>query len=527
MYNLTEASDRELAATINAEGFTGVSPTHGFVDDTPTGVLAASARVAEYAQRWTAIATAATQIDPHAAATQRAAIQARDHLEALRARAEADLSGMRIRAQAEEDDQLLAELEGPPMFPQEMPAHIEADLPQQDEKVWEVAPHGHESRASLQIQLERYEDSRRAYIRSFESTKKILERDTTSLNAMPEPASFKELLNLDHPFWDSGATLDNVYAHLSALRAHLNHSVKNAQQDLRVIENRIDSATSTIRGLNQKLQTVDQQQIRWTRSSAMKALSTVPNVEPRSVILGTDDHGTYVSWRFDKLTMTPDKNTYPWINEGAQNIKIPLPGMRVSVWPTSGKVTVTLARGHKGCINPWGRNQAAPHILADDRPCLGSFEQAMAECFESGDIAIMAHTMREFLSQASNEDGAGKHWPKWIARLTGAPYLGENVVDRSARNRTQPDGRVFSDIQLWKGRSFTVADNGEVSWEPAIILRGFNVTTNHWESITKEDFCYAYNAPDYFIDTEDLCGGKPLREAKVLTMARGQNPWNL
>lgn len=78
--------------------------------------------------------------------------------------------------------------------------------------------------------------------------------------------------------------------------------------------------------------------------------------------------------------------------------------------------------------NTFESNTPHPHVLANNKPCLGDFQTVISDAFDSGDIDILLTVIFSFMEQVNaNGDQAGESWPNmfiknrdaWHSTLSG------------------------------------------------------------------------------------------------------------
>lgn len=78
--------------------------------------------------------------------------------------------------------------------------------------------------------------------------------------------------------------------------------------------------------------------------------------------------------------------------------------------------------------NTFEANTPHPHVLANNKPCLGDFQTVISDAFDSGDIDMLLTVIFSFIEQVNaNGDQAGESWPNmfiknrdaWQATLSG------------------------------------------------------------------------------------------------------------
>lgn len=78
--------------------------------------------------------------------------------------------------------------------------------------------------------------------------------------------------------------------------------------------------------------------------------------------------------------------------------------------------------------NTFESNTPHPHVLANNKPCLGDFQTVISDAFDSGDIDMLLTVIFSFIEQVNADgDQAGESWPNmfiknrdaWQATLSG------------------------------------------------------------------------------------------------------------
>lgn len=64
-----------------------------------------------------------------------------------------------------------------------------------------------------------------------------------------------------------------------------------------------------------------------------------------------------------------------------------------------------------------GQPMNHPHVFQEGDPCLGSFGSSISSAIADGNIESVIDMAFMFLGQANQDDSAGRHWGKWLARL--------------------------------------------------------------------------------------------------------------
>lgn len=123
-----------------------------------------------------------------------------------------------------------------------------------------------------------------------------------------------------------------------------------------------------------------------------------------------------ISWVFSGLTMTPDRNPYSYIQDGARP-HIPLADVLVHLYPKTGNIALKFADKKQQDDYPGfymgvknGAPRVHPHVLSGDEPCLGNFKTAITEALHEHDWATVAGILKMYLETAADSDEAGRGW---------------------------------------------------------------------------------------------------------------------
>lgn len=67
--------------------------------------------------------------------------------------------------------------------------------------------------------------------------------------------------------------------------------------------------------------------------------------------------------------------------------------------------------------NTFESNTPHPHVLANNKPCLGDFQTVISDAFDSGDIDMLLTVIFSFMEQVNaNGDQAGESWPNMFIK---------------------------------------------------------------------------------------------------------------
>lgn len=159
-----------------------------------------------------------------------------------------------------------------------------------------------------------------------------------------------------------------------------------------------------------------------------------------------------VSFTTVPIILRPSKNPYYWIDNG----DIPYVNvgkMRIYMDTVTGLVYRESIRAHSILRNALIMKSGHPHQFGRYSFCLGDFSAFIGQAIMSGDILLAMDALSTFLHQASNEDGAGKHWVAWVYEYSASGYKEGSYTTRPSRIslagkqqvlsiRTHADGRI-------------------------------------------------------------------------------------
>jgi hypothetical protein len=211
----------------------------------------------------------------------------------------------------------------------------------------------------------------------------------------------------------------------------LNMSEQSNQASINRLERDISSHNRELSPLKeQRARLTDNEMVRISKDGVKASLESIGAVNPRTVCVGEDTHGQFVRWRYDNIWMSPDKNTYPSINNGGP-VRIKLEPLTCTFYVRNNSVAIVPIRGGRRIENFSGRPTGHPHILDNNRPCLGDYTTPVAEAISEQDWPTLASLMEMFLSNATVDDAAGRYWFRWLQLVPGIEW---NVGTYAARN---------------------------------------------------------------------------------------------
>jgi len=200
----------------------------------------------------------------------------------------------------------------------------------------------------------------------------------------------------------------------------------------------------------------------FTKDKLKRTLSSIKSINQKSVALGEDNHGVFLRWRYEGLSATITGHSFKNINFG-EPVKISFEPIVVTTY-LSGSIKITGGRNAVRHTGYSGRSIVHPHILSNNRPCLGDFEGPAHEALNDLDIETYASIMEMFLSQVAHDDAAGSHWYKWMfnsdrldrANITGIPIDPDaSDYERVRVLREVPAEHLFAYIQNEDGEITT------------------------------------------------------------------------
>jgi len=239
--------------------------------------------------------------------------------------------------------------------------------------------------------------------------------------------SIKDLILQEESFTEWNETTNNLFENL---RNQFQANSRQCQETYDSFEGGLAQLSSKISTEASKLSQLIQEQSAQTQNKGLKlkvselkkTLGKQVNVDEDSICIVkvsgggsqwfTQASGYYLRYIATGLKMTPDENPYQAINGGAVP-SILLPDAYVYINLTSGKVTISGVEERDCHYMYSGRNTVNPHIINEDGGCCwGDFGVTLTELIvEHKDFNSAAYLIGEFLSQANNDDSAGRYWP--------------------------------------------------------------------------------------------------------------------
>lgn len=196
--------------------------------------------------------------------------------------------------------------------------------------------------------------------------------------------------------------------------ANHRNAVPLQKRAVEAAKKRIAEIATRLLNFNREKAQLKGEPITFTRNQMEADLRNIPQYVHDSVYVGVNT----ISWNLTGVLMQPDENPYSWI-DGGRIPTIRLPDLQVKLtFQHDGAVRVTLPfpDDTPNCA-PSGyadHGTPHPHVLDDFRPCLGDFEGAVSNAAQQGDLRTANDILLAFLSQAYNNDPAGREWWRWL-----------------------------------------------------------------------------------------------------------------
>jgi hypothetical protein len=93
--------------------------------------------------------------------------------------------------------------------------------------------------------------------------------------------------------------------------------------------------------------------------------------------------------------------------------KINIPPMQIFIHSTAGLVKFYPKNSGEGYNSGFNGDSPHPHIMGDNKACLGDFADPLVQAWKTGDLVMYLEIIRLFLSQVNADgDRAGESWPK-------------------------------------------------------------------------------------------------------------------
>lgn len=182
-----------------------------------------------------------------------------------------------------------------------------------------------------------------------------------------------------------------------------------------------NSAIGRIAELNEKVEKLKNKDAVFTITTKdlRKAIGDMSHVDKNSVSTAITPRGvSVIRWCFKGLSFVPTGNPYPYIN-GGKPPRVNLQDILVEVSPQTGDIWLRPGGNTSRSSYPYawsGKNRVHPHILSEDKPCLGDFGGPIQEAIFEKDWKTAAGLIQLFLSSTYHEDSAGKQWYKGVLK---------------------------------------------------------------------------------------------------------------
>lgn len=150
--------------------------------------------------------------------------------------------------------------------------------------------------------------------------------------------------------------------------------------------------------------------------------------------------------RFHGLQCTPLENSYSNIFDSS----FPLRDVNVIMDLKDNSIFMKRANLHQPAPKGYTSNRRVhPHILENDKPCMGDFLGAYADARDQLNIVDMVAIAQLFLESANPEDAAGTYWPRWA--FYNAKYSRGNL---NLLNETRAYN-ITDDIRIYAYKQYT------------------------------------------------------------------------
>lgn len=178
------------------------------------------------------------------------------------------------------------------------------------------------------------------------------------------------------------------------------------------------------------------------------ALIDNPNIDTDKTFLYLNpiSHRPLVQVRFNNLICTPISNQFSNIFDNS----FPLRDVNVVMDLKDNSLFMKRANLHQPAPRGFtSHRRIHPHVLDNDKPCMGDYLGAYADARDRLDILEMVAIAQLFLESANPDDAAGKWWPRWA--FYNAKYARGNL---NLLNETRIYN-ITDDISIFAYKQYT------------------------------------------------------------------------